>query len=718
MVSGPVTELAGGQELDLGGGALPAATLVEALTAGTGPLRLRRATVTGRLALLGARVERPVELRDCTFVEPPDLRMSEFAGLALTGCTMPGLEAGNLRVTADLLLNDGFTADGQVSLADAQIGGSLRLSAGQLRGQGGRALVADRIVVGGACYARRLHSTGEVRLPGGRIGGNLDLAGAELTGSAGDALDLTGVCVGGSLHAGRHLAMPDLTFTATGRVLLSRARIEGDLVFSGARIDRAADPGAVSAAPSTDPAESRLPPVPMGIIDAATCVVADRIRVEGNLELDDGVRTDGTFRLPNAVVGGYLRLSGARLAGPYGASEHGIALLADGMEVGGDLEGRDHGRGAFSCAGQIRLVGARDRGSASLSGIEMAAPDGYALLADRLQVGGEFYLRRIRCAGTIRLNDADVGATLDCTGAVLDRPRLRPDGSVRPSLDARAVTIGKDLLCRDAFTAAGGVRLRRTEARKSVQFVDATLVDRPGSSNPAPRYARYALNAYGLATPELRVQLAAPPGGTVRLAQARVGTFADSEALWTATRGVDLRGFVYDQLEDTPDVDVRTRLRRFQHVMPDFAPGPYEQLAAAYRRAGDDEKAQRVVMARHQRRYAEADVAERLWGGLQHWTVGFGYRPWLAVCWLVAFAVLGGVWFATHPPVPADAGQNPAFNPWLFSADTLLPIVNLGQDGYWRLEGASQWIGSGLVAAGWILATTAAAGAARVLKRT
>jgi hypothetical protein len=35
----------------------------------------------------------------------------------------------------------------------------------------------------------------------------------------------------------------------------------------------------------------------------------------------------------------------------------------------------------------------------------------------------------------------------------------------------------------------------------------------------------------------------------------------------------------------------------------------------------------------------------------------------------------------------------------------------------WRLTGASQWIGSGLVVAGWILATTAAAGAARVLKR-
>ena len=99
------------------------------------------------------------------------------------------------------------------------------------------------------------------------------------------------------------------------------------------------------------------------------------------------------------------------------------------------------------------------------------------------------------------------------------------------------------------------------------------------------------------------------------------------------------------------------------------------------------------------------------------WTVGFGYRPWLAVFWLVLFAVLGGAWFAAHPPRPIDSGQNPVFNPWLFAADTLLPIVNLGQDGYWRLDGASQWISSGLVAAGWILATTAAAGAARVLKR-
>jgi hypothetical protein len=35
----------------------------------------------------------------------------------------------------------------------------------------------------------------------------------------------------------------------------------------------------------------------------------------------------------------------------------------------------------------------------------------------------------------------------------------------------------------------------------------------------------------------------------------------------------------------------------------------------------------------------------------------------------------------------------------------------------WRMVGPSQWIAGVLIAVGWILASTAAAGAARVLKR-
>ncbi|MCO1656879.1 hypothetical protein [Pseudonocardia humida] len=719
MVGDPEADLrdalATGRELDMAGGTVPAGVLAAVLTAepppGAPALRLRRARLSGVLRLTGARVGVPVELRECAFAHAPDLRMAEFAGLALTGCRLPGLRAGNLRVAADLLLADGFTATGPVTLSDAQIGGSLRLSAGRLRGSDGRALLADRIVVGGTFYARRLRSDGELRLPGARITGNVDLAGADLVSPTGDALDMTGVSIDGSFLAGRHGGGPDLEFRATGRILLTGARVGGDVVLSGARVERVPTPGPPDPEPVPD--ETRMPVVPGGIVDAGACLVADRVRVEGNLELDDGLSTDGTVRLPNAVVGGYLRLSGARLLGPHGAGARGIALLGDGIDVGGDLEARDSGRGALVCGGQLRLVDATVRGSASLSGITLSAPGGYALLADRLHIGGEFYLRRMVCDGTVRLQNAEIGATLDCTGARLTGPRRRPDGSLRPSLDARAATIGKDLVCAGGFSADGGVRIRRADVGKAVQFTDATL-----GGPPEVGRAVYSLNAYALTAAELIVRPAAPPVGPVRLARASVTTFADSAALWAADGGVDIDGFDYGALYDTRAVDVRTRLAWIREVMPDYTPGPYDQLAAAYQRSGNEELAQAVLMERQRRRYAEAAPVERVWGWLQRWTVGFGYRPWLAVGWLVLFAALGGTWFAFNPPTPVDDGQHPVFNAWIFAADTLLPIVNLGQDGYWRLDGPSQWISTALVASGWILATTAAAGAARVLKRT
>jgi hypothetical protein len=308
------------------------------------------------------------------------------------------------------------------------------------------------------------------------------------------------------------------------------------------------------------------------------------------------------------------------------------------------------------------------------------------------------------------MQNLDVGATMDCTAASLTRPRLRPDATLRPSLDLRAATIGKDLLCVEGFVAAGGVRVRVAEVRKSTLFIDATL----GTS---VELTRYSLNAYGLTTTDLAVLPARAPAGTVRLASARAGSFTDSPLLWDAEGGVSIDGFDYQLIDETRGDDTRQRLRFIERATPDYAPGPYEQLAAAYRRAGHEDRAERVLMARQVRRYAEAGPASRIWGWLQRWTVGFGYQPWLAVCWLVLAWVLGGIWFAGHVPPPVDSGQDPIFNAWIFAADTLLPIVNLGQDGYFKLEGASQWIATALDVVGWILATTAAAGAARILKR-
>jgi hypothetical protein len=707
-----------------------AETLVELLTEDRAARKavpvaeLSGALVRGPLRLGGALVPAPVVLLDCEFDERLDLPMARFEGLALRDCRLPGMYAPNLRVAADLSLR-GSHCEGSVVLNDAQIGGTLRLDRATLRTPGGYALLGERMSVQGALYARRVRTDGELRIPGTRVVGNLNLGGSRLGNSGGDTLDANGVEISGSVladwygRAGRDIdRRPENRFVSNGRMLLAGARIGGDLVLSGAQVRRELPRHGPHPAPDGQPGEDertvRL--VPRGIVDAAACLVADRIRVAGSLEMDDGFHSHGTVRLPNASIGGYLRVSGAELGRAEGVpagvpASSSVALLGDGMQIGGDLEAREDGSGPLRVTGQLRLVGAVVRGSASLTGIELTTPGGDALFGDALNVGSMLFLRRVRCAGTIRLPGARVGAAVDCSGARLTRPRIRANGTTKPSLDLRAATIGKDLFCNDGFRADGGLRVGSAEVGKSVVVADALL----GLTGQA---AQFAFDGDGLATPELVLRPREAPVGRVRLTKGRVRTWDDNAELWRAEGGLDVDGFEYQSLgTDTP---VGERLRRLEHSLGDrhYRPGPYEQLTAAYRRDGQEDEAERVLLARQRRRYASLGPAGRVWGQLQRWTVGYGYRPWLAVGWLVGFWVLGALWFTGHPLTRIDTGQLPVWNPWLYSADMLLPIVNLGEKGYWRAEGASQWITSGLVAVGWILASTAARGAARVLKRT
>lgn len=682
-------------------------------------LRLVGANVVGPFALEGLRVDHVVDLRDCTFEQPPDLRMARLVGLRMRGCKVPGLLGRNLRVGSDLVLEAGFTSDGAVDLTDASVEGTLRLAGAVLRAKGDHALLAARIRLSGSLQAIALRAGGEVRLRGANVGGNVHLGGARLVNAGQNALDAAGVTIAGSLFCDAEGGR----FTAEGRILLDGARVGGSVVFSGARLHAGVSDRPVLV-------------IPRGAADESAALVADRIRVEGNVELDDGFTSSGTVRLPNADIGGYLRLSGARIgrrdlvdesAGAAVADPAGevvqripVALHADGIQVRGDLEARGaldggfHGDGAHDSAlrayGQVRLVDAHVRGSASLSGAQLHGPGIDVLFADRLRVGGTLFLRGLRAQGSLRLQNAEIGSTLDCSGATLLAPRGRPDGAVKPSLDARVATVGKDLLCSHGFTAAGGVRIRLAEVGKMATFAGARLGG-PGSD--------IALNAYGLTVQQLVLRLdeARAPVGRVLLTRCAATAVFDGPGLWAATGGVDVEDFTFRSISSTPHVDVRTRLRWLRKVQPDFAPGPYEQLAAVYRDGGEEELAQDVQMEKQHRRYSELHVAGRVWGFLQRWTVGYGYRPWLAIAWLAAFWLLGSLWFLGHEMPRLNDDESPTWNAWLLSMDLLIPIVDLGQDGKWKFSGPSQWISSTLIAVGWILASTAAAGAARVLKR-
>ena len=704
---------AAGARLDLAGDDVPA-TLLVGLLAGAPQraegripaLRLTGAVVRGPLELPGATVPALVELTGCTFDEPIDLYAADLAGWRLTRCTLPGLRAANLRVRSELALQV-CTVTGPVVLPDARIEGPLRLTGTRLDAAGGHALGGVRLMIRGVLDAQELQAQGEVRLSGARIDGNIDLRGARLACPGGDALDASGVQVGGNLRCERG-------FSAQGRVVLAGASVVGNAVFSGATLHG-----------STNPAKCAVLVLPRGSADPTAALVADRIAVNGNLVLDAGFTATGSVWITNAQIGGYLRLSGATLGSPVqpGADSGDqsrpvpVALAADGIEVRGDLEARralpraepSDDAGPLRTHGQVRLVGAQVHGSASLTGAQLHGPGLDVLFADRLRVGGTLFLSWVVASGSIRLHHAHIGSTLDCTAAQLDAPRRRPDGSIKPSLDARAATIGKDIYASRGFTATGGVRLSLAEVSKSVSF-DGARLGGPGAGV-------WALRAGGMTCQELRLRFAEPPRGDVMLAGVVAGSVFDSEHLWAADGVVDVEDFQYQSLSAAPEVKVATRLGWLRTVLPGYDPDPYDNLAASYRDAGHDDRADTVLLAKQQHRHAGYGPAGRVWGWLQEWTVGYGYRPWRAALWLAVCWLLGSLWFANHQLPRLDSGQDPSWQPVIYAADLLIPVVNLGQDGLWRTSGASAWVAGLLTAVGWLLLSTGAAGATRILTR-
>ncbi|CAL9664686.1 hypothetical protein SUDANB95_07144 [Actinosynnema sp. ALI-1.44] len=408
---------------------------------------------------------------------------------------------------------------------------------------------------------------------------------------------------------------------------------------------------------------------------------------------------------------------GKRVAEPIG---FGRALHLDGAQVGGDVVARQ----AFF-RGQIRMVDLQVKGSLTLDGSALDNPRADAVLGNRSHIGSNLTAREVEVAGGLELRGVQIGANLDLRGSRITQPgRYRHMPAGKPSLDVGGGVIGRDLICAGGakeFVAHGGVRARRAQVGRMANFNGAVLGDKLDS---------HALNALGLQVQELVLTPVSPPRGDVTLRQVRCTSLDDNETFWSATGWIDLEEFRYDSLRNPIDLrdddEVDRRLRWLRQAMRrSYRPGPYDQFAEMLRACGNDEHAATVLVEKQRLRYRAVAEGRRwlrplvlLWSWLQRSMVGYGYRPARALAWLVVSWVLGSVWFSVGPPLEViNSDDRLPWNPWLFTIDLVVPIVDFGNKNRWQLAGASQWIGAGLIVTGWVLATTVAAGLTRMLKR-
>ncbi|MFD6247032.1 oxidoreductase [Streptomyces roseolus] len=450
-----------------------------------------------------------------------------------------------------------------------------------------------------------------------------------------------------------------------------------------------------------------------------------------------GVRITGVLDLAGGAIGPYVELQGCRFDDEVLLPEARFGTLrlvgcalprleAARLHTEGDL----HLPRCRVLRG-IRLTDAQIGTDLLLNQIRVW-PDGRgrAITADGLSVAQDLQAELIETHGEFSLRGAKVGVSLSLRGSVLRGDRGRR------ALNAPQLTVERTLYLNAAWVYAGdgpstatppyGVAPLRDARRKPAEFHGGVRLDDGRFGDAVDlNHARFLLSGARreelslrrIVTPELRFNGERPEEGRVVLNGAKVVTLIDLSTSWPDPGGLAMSGFVYENLVPYGHFPLARRIAWVAAATPEYAPEPYERLAAVLRASGEDADAREVLLAKQRRRRETLPLAGKLWGYVQDWTVAYGYRPGRAALWMAVLWAAGTLAFSRYDPVPIKQGEGPAWNGTLYALDLLLPVITLGQDGYWKLEGGWQWTAAVLILLGWILATTVAAGATRLLSR-
>ncbi|MDI1464373.1 hypothetical protein QEZ54_25715 [Catellatospora sp. KI3] len=413
-------------------------------------------------------------------------------------------------------------------------------------------------------------------------------------------------------------------------------------------------------------------------------------RINGPLDLDHS-QVDTSVTLQNCVFTDRIRCYGASLRHLDLQGCRFPGIVASYAVFAGTLNLRDSHSSAT-----VHLIGARIDGSLILNRAQLSDRE-LALSGTRLHVGVDILAQGgFVCHGELRLNDAEIGGALRWEGATL----LNPGGKALFAPDLKVGAVAN--LC-DGFTVQGAVRMSYAQIRSRLCFDGASLA---GDAQPL-------IDLRHLETRELTMLTTGPVDGDVDLRNARLGVLRDDPATWP--RRLRLTGASYEILSGRHlGVGRLPWLRRD----PDgYQPQPYEQLAAVYRRAGHEPDARAVALANQRHRRGTLGVLGRLWGHAQDLLIGYGYRPRRAVVALALLATVGTVAFALHPPVAKVPAEAPGFNPFVYTTDLLMPLIDFGQEQAFHPRPPLTWLAYALILSGWILATTVAAAATRLLRR-
>lgn len=700
---------------------------------------IARAVVTGVLDLNGVQLTAPISFEDVHFAGPSSgageaaratvlsLVDADLAGLALRGSRIDGdVVADGLAVAADLVL-DQVRIGGRFVTDAARIGGGFCLSGCRIGDDSHTTRGPAKAPVAAVFSGRGLFVGSGVLFDGAEAAGRIDLAGARFaqgisavrivvatTDPSEPALDLSRASIGGGL---------DLTqATVRGRLVLDDAQVAGTLTLDSVMcIDEGAGVSGrrLHIEGGLDGHEATLSgPVDFSGLTARRSVrfVRSALGEGGNV---DGIALNltaarlgeqlqvvaskcvGTMRFDEAVVARDFALAGTRVFGGE------TALSGHHLTVGGDIDLT----GAF-LFGRIAFADAVVGRDLALSGASLKVDVNEAFSAPRIRVGRDALINDgLRASGGVILEQAQIGGDCDFRNAEITSARISRGGRGAHAM-RHAVSAGP------VASVAGGTAGAQRRAFSC-----------------EPDICAIGLHDAGAGTLMFGAVEDQRPRGVVDLTQASVSRLRDNAAAWPpprekrmrddAGRDIDhwkLDGFCYRRLESPLGLEggagpaegiANQRLRWLDGQSADdlsvnLCLQPFDQLESVLSMQGLDCPAREVALARARlvAQSQQSSPGQRFASICWDLLTGHGLRPWRTVGWLalawMAMAFLAG-WAASQCALPGCRDESafvmvrrdgydparldsayPAFDPLLYAADVVVPLVETGMREHWR----------------------------------
>ena len=409
----------------------------------------------------------------------------------------------------------------------------------------------------------------------------------------------------------------------------------------------------------------------------------DAAEVRGGLFLNEGFHAASEVRLPGSLLGLQVNCSGAKLEGSPNS------LIMDGAEVRGSV----FLTGGFTAKGTVRLPQVSISLQLNCKSAEMHG-EPWSLILDGAEVRGAVFLTDgFTAAGSVRAPEARVGVQLNCKGATLGG--------------------GKRALILDGADVTGSLVLGVTWAQPPSPAPEEPAAT-PSSPQPqvslrAARVGRLRLESSG--DPRLHKSRLT---STLLLEGATYRGLAGPEPSegvrprWPRRVAASVRGT--SELERLPGMLYRASLVGQQDAPGgQVYPGTFDAAARVLRDAGSERLARQLLIERHRQLTRQRPQLARPIGWLLDITVGYGFRPRLALLWAL-LVYLGAVlvfWLAVHhgglvaTPLAGTRGSPsplrstaayPVFSAWNYAFGALLlPFVHLPGIDAWRANATNGW---------------------------